>query len=526
MNPFFRNSFFAAVFTLCVLQLQAQAPFVQAYSAFPANQDQIEPSAMTQCANSDLLLAWTENPGFLISSFGVITRTASNGSVLWSSKLDDFDTTTNITIRTIGENSDGSIWVFGQFEEFSSLFYKNYFVAELSAAGTLNWSKFYEVTNTYLVGNPGCHKMYDGGYMLRLSFDTHVQLLRTNANGTLRWGKLYSTDTTGAKFRGRGVALPDSNYVIIGKSGDFLSYIKIDTAGNVLTSYRMQGWWNPGDGVLGGISLLQDNSIMVSGRSDNDPYLMKFDPQGNVVWIKTYTSTTINTDVLFYLMPASNGTVYGAGTRNSPVNISALGQLFQFDTSGNVLQAAACIDNTIVPSSYSLPMLGNADEIFVLENGTAQGAATRLYKIGSVLGAACNMQDITTTITTHTPLPPQPVIYTRSDGWTVGRDFSFTPFALIATLQCNATGVNESSVNEAMTLFPNPVQSGGVVTFTAAGTTAWQLTDAAGRTVLNDQTTGGTVQISLSQLSSGVYVFTAHNENGQLQNRQKLIVTQ
>jgi hypothetical protein len=508
------------------VQLHAQAPFIQSYTTITANQDQIEPAAMQQCANSDLLLAWTQNPGFLVSSFGVISRTTSNGTLLWSMKLDDFDSTTNITIRTIGENSDGSIWVFGLFEEFSSLFYKNYFVAELSAAGTLNWSKFYEVTNTYLVGNPGCHKMYDGGYMLRLSFDTHVQLLRTNTNGTLRWGKLYSTDTTGAKFRGRGVALPDSNYVIIGKSGDFLSYIKIDTAGNVLTSYRMQGWWNPGDGVLGGISLLQDNSIMVSGRSDNDPYLMKFDPQGNVVWIKTYTSTTINTDVLFYLMPASNGTVYGAGTRTAPVNISALGQLFQFDTSGNVLQAAACMDNTIVPSSYSLPMLGNADEIFVLENGTAQGAATRLYKIGSVLGAACTMQDITITSTTHTPLPPQPVIYTRSDGWMVSRDFSFTPIVLSATLQCNATGITEPETTAPATLFPNPVRQGGTITLSSANTAAWQITDAAGRVVLKGNSTGGAVQITLSHLSTGVYVVTALFENGQVQSRQKLIVTQ
>jgi hypothetical protein len=129
---------------------------------------------MHQCANNDLLLACNENPGFLVSSFGVITRTTSNGTIIWSSKLDDFDSTTNITIRTIGENSDGTIWVFGLFEEFSSLFYKNYFVAELSATGSLNWARYYEVTNTYVVGWPGCHKMYDGGYMIRISFDTHL----------------------------------------------------------------------------------------------------------------------------------------------------------------------------------------------------------------------------------------------------------------------------------------------------------------------------------------------------------------
>jgi hypothetical protein len=72
-------------------------------------------------------------------------------------------------------------------------------------------------------------------------------------------------------------------------------------------------------------------------------------------------------------------------------------------------------------------------------------------------------------------------------------------------------------------LFPNPVQPGGVVTFTAANTTAWHITDAAGRTVLKGQTAGGTVEISLSELSSGVYVFTSFNENGQLEIRQKLI---
>ncbi|MCU0433439.1 MAG: T9SS type A sorting domain-containing protein [Bacteroidia bacterium] len=506
-------------------QLRAQAPFIQSYVSVPATQDQIEPAAMVQCANNDLLLAWTQNPGFLVSSFGVITRTSSNGTVIWSSKLDDLDTTTNITIRSIGENSDGSIWVFGLFEEFSSLFYKNYFVAELSAGGSLNWSKFYEVTNTYLVGNPGCHKMYDGGYMLRLSFDTHVQLLRTNANGTLRWGKLYSTDTTGAKFRGRGVPLPDSTYVIIGKSGDFLSYIKIDTAGNVLTSYRMQGWWNPGDGVLGGISLLQDNSIMVSGRSNNDPYLMKFDPQGNVVWVKTYISTTINTDVLFYLMTASDGTVYAAGTRDAPVNISALGQLFQFDTSGNVLQAAACIDNSITPSSYSLPMLGNADEIFVLENGTAQGAATRLYKIGNVLGAACLMQDITTFATNQTPLPPQPVIITATDGWQVSRDFSLTTFPLTSSLLCDATAIEQPAEDEQLMLYPNPA-SGTIQlrNWNSSDKFAAEAMDVTGRTVMQTQVSNGSLDISL--LPAGVYFFRLRNLQNDAVVTQRIVIAQ
>jgi outer membrane protein assembly factor BamB len=347
--------------------------------------------------------------------------------------------------------------------------------------------------------------------------------LRTDSNGILRWGKLYSTDTTGNKFRGRGIPMPDSTYVIIGKGGDYFSYIKIDTAGNVLISYRMQGWWNPGDGVLGAVCLLPDNSVMVGGRSDFDPYLMKLDPQGNVVWIKTYTSTTINTDVLFNLMTASDGTIYATGTRDAPINVSSLGQLFQFDTSGNVLQAAACIDNSIVPASLSISMLGNADEVFALENSPAQGVSPRLYKIGNVLGAGCYMQSITTMVTSHTPLPQQPVIYTRNDGWAVSRDFSLTPFTLTATLLCNATSINEPAASETSMLFPNPVQPGGVVTFTAANTTAWHITDAAGRTVLKGQTAGGTVEISLSELSSGVYVFTSFNENGQLEIRQKLI---
>lgn len=526
MNSFFRNTFFLAVFTAFALQLHAQAPFIQSYLPFPVNQDQVDPGSMYQCANTDLLLGWTQNPGFMVSSYGVITRTSANGTPIWSSKLDDLDTTTNISIRTIGENSDGSIWVFGVFEEFSQFFYKNYFIAELSASGSLNWTKFYEVTNTYVIGWPGCHKMYDGGYMIRISFDTHLQLLRTDSNGNLRWGKLYSTDTTGAKFRARGLPTPDSNYVIIGKNGDYLSYIKIDTAGNVLNSYRMQGWWNPGDGVLGGACLLPDNSVMVSGRSDFDSYLMKFDPQGNVLWIKTYTSTTINTDVILFLMTASDGTVYATGTRDAPINTSSLGQMFQFDTSGNVLQAAACIDNSIAPSSMSIPMLGTSDELFVLENSSAMGAPVRLYKIGTVLGAACHMQDITTSATSHTPLPPQPVIYTRADGWSVGRDFSLTTFALTSTLQCNATGITDPAATDPATLFPNPVQTGSMVTFTATETAVWQITDAAGRIVLQGNAAGGYTPISLSGLGTGVYVFTARLENGQLHSRQKLIVTQ
>ncbi|MGL5892296.1 MAG: hypothetical protein ACRC3B_20555, partial [Bacteroidia bacterium] len=75
-------SIFIAVFSACMLRLHAQPAFVQSYQAVPANLDQIEPAAMHQCTNSDLLLAWTENPGFLVSSFGVITRTDNSGNII------------------------------------------------------------------------------------------------------------------------------------------------------------------------------------------------------------------------------------------------------------------------------------------------------------------------------------------------------------------------------------------------------------------------------------------------------------
>jgi hypothetical protein len=516
-------SILIAVFTAFSLGLYAQPAFVQSYQAVPSNQDQIEPAAMHQCANNDLLLAWTENPGFLVSSFGVITRTDNSGNIIWSTKIDDLDSASNITIRTIGENSNGTIWVFGLIEEFSTLFYKNYFIAELSATGSLLWSEYYNVTNTYMVGNPGCHKMYDGGYMIRISFDSHVQLLRTNANGSLRWGKAYSTDSTGAKFRGRGVPTPDSGFVIIGKNGDYISYIKIDSAGNVIKSHRMLGWWNPGDGVLGGICLLPDNSVMVAGRSDFDPYLMKFDTAGNVVWIKTYTSTNINTDVIFYLHTASDGTIYAAGTRDAPINVSALGQQFHFDTSGNVIQAAANYDNTVAPGSYSISMLGNNDELFVLENGTAQGAATRLMKIGTVLGAGCQNQSITTIITQKTPLPITPVTITWTDGQPVSRDFVLSSFGLSANLLCNATAVQEPNEQPEIRVFPNPSAAGDIIRFETPVAGNWAITDAAGRVVLQGKAQEGTTLLPAQSLSSGIYIFSFTDENGKELNRQKLI---
>lgn len=516
-------NFLIAVFTAFSFGLFAQPSFVQSYQAVPANQDQVEPAAMHQCANSDLLLAWTENPGFWISSFGVITRTDNSGNIIWSTKIDDFDSTSNITIRTIGENGNGTIWVFGLIEDFSSQAYKNYFISELSATGSILWTEYYNVTNTYLVGNPGCHKMYDGGYMIRISFDSHIQLLRTNANGSLRWGKAYSTDSTGAKFRGRGVPTPDSGFVMIGKNGDYLSYIKIDSAGNIIRSYRMQGWWNPGEGVLGAICLLPDNSVMVAGRSDFDPYLMKLDSAGNVLWIKTYTSTNINTDVIFYLHTASDGTIYAAGTRDAPINVAALGQMFHFDTSGNVLQAAANFDNTIVPSSYSISMLGSNDELFVLENGTAQGAATRLLKIGSALGAGCQNQSITTTMTPQTPLPITPVSITWTDGQPASRDFMLSSFGLSATLLCNTTSVQEPNESAEILVFPNPSAAGDILRFETPVAGSWSITDASGRSVLQGKTLAGTAMLPALTLSNGMYIFSFTDENGKELNRQKLV---
>ncbi len=139
----------------------------------------------------------------------------------------------------------------------------------------------------------------DGGYIMAgyttnsILHDIDVHILKADAMGNFVWSKTYG----GVKpdFINHMLATSDGNYLLVGYSQSYgggdcdVLLLKIDPAGNLLWLKTYGGWGNDqGFDVIA----TDDGNYMIAGSSnsasmsDYDTYLVKIDPSGNAIWSK------------------------------------------------------------------------------------------------------------------------------------------------------------------------------------------------------------------------------------------------
>jgi len=141
--------------------------------------------------------------------------------------------------------------------------------------------------------------MPDGGFLIAgytgnsTVNDMDIEIIKTDAQGDLVWKKTYG----GSKpdFPYRMLPTADGNYFIIGYSqsyggGDYdVLLLKIDPQGNLIWLKTYGGWGNDqGSEIIA----TADGNYLIVGHSnslamaDQDVYLLKIDPNGMVIWDK------------------------------------------------------------------------------------------------------------------------------------------------------------------------------------------------------------------------------------------------
>jgi len=139
----------------------------------------------------------------------------------------------------------------------------------------------------------------DGGYLIAAytsnsTFnDQDIEVVKADASGALVWKKTYGGNKPDFPYHMLQAA--DGNYFIIGYSqsyggGDYdVLLLKIDPAGNTIWLKTYGGWGN--DQGLD-IIATSDGNYMIVGNSnsaamaDQDMFLIKIDPAGTVIWNK------------------------------------------------------------------------------------------------------------------------------------------------------------------------------------------------------------------------------------------------
>jgi hypothetical protein len=139
----------------------------------------------------------------------------------------------------------------------------------------------------------------DGGYIIAGSTESYgagevdFYLLRTDSEGNMLWNKTYGGP--GLEL-GRSVqVLGDGGYIIVGSTYSFnastdVLLVRTDPDGNMLW-YKTYG--GPGTDSANSVQVLEDGGLIIAGNTvtlnaSYDALLVRVDPEGNMLWNRTY----------------------------------------------------------------------------------------------------------------------------------------------------------------------------------------------------------------------------------------------
>jgi hypothetical protein len=168
----------------------------------------------------------------------------------------------------------------------------------------------------------------DGGYILegkteRSTTDAQLLVIKTDAQGNITWNKTYG---------GRFLEWTQSNDILMASDGGYYFLAETNSlgAGNndmwlVKTDANGNEQWNRTFGgkyydMSGGLYFADDGNILITGSTHSfttygDGFIIKIDPQGNIIWQDTFGNT--REDQLQAIICTSDGGCIVAGNSDT-----------------------------------------------------------------------------------------------------------------------------------------------------------------------------------------------------------------
>jgi hypothetical protein len=257
-------------------------------------------------------------------------------------------------------NPSGMLYVVGSSASFSSPPQREGIVAmfdeNLGTPSTVvrmqgfsGWGEFYDVAVP--IGISLSNTIAVVGYIPNNNRDPVVYWLDKNDLSTIL---AYQLTVFSGSARDEAVAVSfdsEGNTIVAGftdsgvspLSGRVPFLVKFDSAGNVLWSIAFEPSPSMGSyvgipGISGGLAIDCDNNIIVAGSvflpgKDHDAFVAKFDPNGNILWYKTFGGS--KREHAYGVALDNFGNIYVSGSTNS---FSANYDIFvaRFDPNGNL----------------------------------------------------------------------------------------------------------------------------------------------------------------------------------------------
>jgi uncharacterized delta-60 repeat protein len=247
---------------------------------------------------------------------------------------------------SVQQTSEGGYIVAGYTYSFGAGDY-DIFLIKTDANGNLRWAKTYRGTD--YDGASHVQQTSDGGYIVAgytYSFgagDYDIFLIKTDANGNIQWAKTYGGTYDDWAFSVQQTF--DGGYIVAGYTYSFgagswdIFLIKTDADGNIQWAKTYGGTnWDEARSV----QQTSDGGYIVAGLTNSfgaggsDIFLIKTDANGNIQWAKTYGGTGYGEDEAYSVQQTSDGGYIVAGwTRSFGAGGSDI-FLIKTDANGNI----------------------------------------------------------------------------------------------------------------------------------------------------------------------------------------------
>lgn len=212
-----------------------------------------------------------------------MVKTDETGEQQW---IQEYGILNSCTVSKLVQTSDGGYMLAGVAGDFSMGGERKAFLLKLNLAGLPQWCKLYHVSNS----DRGADviELKSGGYLLLVSAYDNINteqtlVIKTDANGTLLWSKIISTQ--GELVPVRCQELSNGDIVILASllnSFTDIVLIKLSSTGNLIWS-KMYG--TTYDDVPTSLRVNDLDEIWMGGysfftNSNNDGFLFKADADG------------------------------------------------------------------------------------------------------------------------------------------------------------------------------------------------------------------------------------------------------
>lgn len=539
-------------FSFLISSAQVTQQWLQRYD-FGGTSDKASAMATDSAAN-----IYVTGSGGALGNTDIITvKYDSAGAVIWTrvwnGPNNSYDEANAIIVK------DNAVYITGSTEDppqFNSNRRKDFATLKYDLNGALLWAAYYNYSApnnwediAYAIGVDNQDNVYVTGsskIAIHQNGYRDIATIKYNANGVQQWVMRYNNPDAGGAMGtndDKPVALQVDhlgNVYVSGNSLDAISgtdyvTLKYDSSGVNLwiKRYTMPGAFNDSPYAM---KLDSNANVYVTGASSAyavnpglwyDYATIKYNTDGDTLWIRRFNSgaTSIPWDEARDLVVDDTGNVYVTGSVPSTIP-NTYGDDFytiKYDSTGNIIWQSRWDCFGFTDKLYKIK-LDAANNIYITGRATTPGgnwnyATVKLNNSGQVQwfqtyegpsGSEHWAMDL--------------VLDNAANVYVTGQSYGFNDdYVTIKYVQSITTGVNNYSINNAVSVYPNPVSSLATILFNLEITdnVSISIVDVTGREIKNIPTKNllsekNKITIDLSELNNGIY-FCKIKSNEKLQ---------